>query len=207
MNYFKLSNVLLLPVLGCGLVAGRVNAADSGWILSGDVGPSFVNTINTTTTEIFTGIQTTTHLAFKTGVRLDLDAGYQFGDSWTLEGEFGYIYNPVNLSLSTGTTSPSLYQIPVLANCIFTLPVHWPVKPYVGAGVGLVVTGLNDLHDLNGAGQLLAGLKYDINDRVDVGVGYKLLITTPHDWDDIIDNTQGDRSITHAIVASVTIKF
>jgi opacity protein-like surface antigen len=207
MNRFKLPRVLLLSVIFCGLAANQLKAADSGWILTGDVGPSFVNNLSVTSTELFTGTQTTTRFVFKTGVRLDLEGGYQFNDSWTVEGEVGYIYNPVDLSNSTGSDSPALYQVPVLVNCIYTLPVSWPVKPYAGAGLGLVFSGLNDFGDCNGAGQLLVGVKYDLNQRIDLGLGYKLLVTTEHDWNDVLQAEQGDRSITHAITAAVTVKF
>jgi opacity protein-like surface antigen len=207
MNCSKLSRLLLLPAMLCAVATNQLQAADAHWILRGDAGPSFVNNISTTTTDFLTGIQTTTRLAFKTGVRLDLETGYQFNDSWTLEAELGYIYNPVDLSNSTGTTSPSFYQVPALVNCIYTLPIKCPVKPYLGAGLGVVFSGLNNVHDFNGAGQLLAGVKYELSDRVDLGLGYKLLVTTEHNWNDVLDSTSGGRTIAQAITAAVTVKF
>jgi opacity protein-like surface antigen len=193
---------------GCGiLAANQLQAADSNWFLKAEAGPSFVNNISTTTTSLFGGPPVTTRSAFKTGVRLDLDGGYQFNESWAIDMELGYIYNQVDFSNSSATASPDLYQVPFLVNAVFTLPVNWRVKPYAGAGVGLVLTGLNDFRDVTGAGQLLAGVKYDLNGRVDLGLGYKFLVTTTHDWSDILDTTQGGRTIDNSILATVTINF
>jgi hypothetical protein len=40
-----------------------------------------------------------------------------------------------------------------------------------------------------------------------VAVGYKLLVTTEHQWNDIITTTEGTRSISQSIVAALSIKF
>jgi opacity protein-like surface antigen len=184
----------------------QLRAEDSQWYLKGEAGPSFVNNITTHSTDLF-GTTRTTKSSFKTGFRFDVDGGYQFNDSWALEAELGFIYNAVDFSNSAGTTSPALYQLPLLVNGIYTLPLNCPVKPYVGAGLGLVVTGLNELGDANGAGQLLAGVKYDLNERIDLGLGYKFLITTEHDWSDVLGDSHSNRTLSHSILATVTVKF
>lgn len=202
-----LQNLLTLAAAGCGLIALQLHAADSGWFMKGEVGPSFVNGQSITTSGPFGG--STARLSFKTGVRLDLDGGYQFNDSWGIDMELGYIYNSVDVANSTGatSTSPDLYQIPFIVNATYTLPFAWTVKPYVGAGAGVEVTGLNGFGDICGVGQLLAGVKYDLNRRVDLGVGYKLLVTTTHQWNDLIFASDGGRTIEQSIVAAVTLKF
>jgi hypothetical protein len=52
----------------------------------------------------------------------------------------------------------------------YTLPLKWAVKPYVGGGLGGVDSGSNGSENVNGAGQLLAGLKFQINPRMDVNL-------------------------------------
>jgi len=200
---------MLMPALAsAGFFATQLQAADtnSNWYVKGDVGPAFVDNITTTSTDLF-GVSRTTKSSFKTGVRLDLDGGYQFNDCWAVEAELGYIYNPVDFANSAGTASPSLYQLPFLINGIYTLPFKWPVKPFVGAGVGLIFTGLNDLEDVSGAGQVEAGVKYEVNKQIDLSLAYKFLITTDHDWNDLLNSTHSDGTITHSIVAMVTVKF
>jgi opacity protein-like surface antigen len=207
MRYSCGTKIFVMSTLCCGLAAAQVNAADYGWFLTGDVGPSFANSMSVTSSSIFGGPPTTTRLSFNTGVRLDLDGGYQFNDSWALDMELGYIYNSVDFSNSSATASRGLYQVPLLLNAIYTLPVDWRIKPYLGIGMGGVATGLNTLRDVNGAGQLLAGLKFQLSQRIDLGLGYKFLITTPHDWNDFLGTTQGSRTINNSILANMTFKF
>ncbi len=206
--------ILAISAFGCGLVlAPIVNAADSGWFLTGDIGPSFISPISlASSTPINTPPEplfklSTTKLSFKTGVRLDLDGGYQFNDSWALEAEAGFTYNAVDFANGVSTVSRSLYQVPLLLNGIYTVPVKWCVKPYIGAGMGGVATGLNGLNDVGAAGQFLAGLKFKLSSRIDVGLGYKFLITAKHDWDNVLKVTQSGRTINNSILADVTFKF
>ena len=200
--YFKW---LPVAVTSC-LAAGQLYAQDSKWFVTADAGPAFVQNITTTSTDLF-GVSRTTKSSFKTGVRLDLDGGYQFNRCWALEAEMGYIYNPVDFSNSSATASPKLYQLPVMINTIYTLPFDWRIKPYFGLGAGIVFTGLDDLEDVNAAGQVIVGAKYEINRRIDAGLAYRLLVTTEHDWNDLLGSTHGDSTITHSIVATVGFKF
>jgi opacity protein-like surface antigen len=207
MNRFKLPQMALTVLVG-SLVATQVRALDSGWKLSFDAGPTWVQNQNIQTTGLFTpGLTETTKLAFQTGYRLDLDAGYQFCGYFTLEEEIGYINNPVDISSPSGSSNTQFYQVPLMTDAVFTLPWLGILKPYAGAGLGVVYTGANDLHDVNGAGQLMAGLKCGLPAGIDVGIGYKLLVTTEHDWGDIVDTTEGSKSISQSVLATVSIKF
>jgi opacity protein-like surface antigen len=196
---------LFATVLMSATAATRLMAADAGWYLKTEVGPSFVNNISTTSTDF--GITTTTRSDFKTGVRFDFGGGYEFANSLAIETVTGIIYNEVDFSNSSGTTSPALYQLPFMINVIYTLPVDWVVKPYFGGGLGIVFTGLNDLGDVAGAGQLMAGAKYELNRHVGFELGYKLLATGEHDWADLFGTSHSTRSITQSIQAGVTYKF
>jgi opacity protein-like surface antigen len=206
MNCFKFSKILLTAAV-CSLAATELRALDSGWKLGFDVGPTWVQNQNIQTSDLFfPGVTHTTTLEFKTGYRLDLEAGYQFS-YFTLEGELGYINNPVDILSSSGTTYTSFYQVPLMVNGVFTLPWFGILKPYAGAGLGAVYTGANDLRDVNGAGQIMAALKCGLPAGMDVGIGYKLLVTTEHDWGDVITTTEGTRSISQSVVAAFSIKF
>jgi opacity protein-like surface antigen len=207
MNCFKFSKILLIAAV-CSLATTRLRALDSGWKLGFDAGPTWLQNQNIQTSDLFIpGVTHTTSLQFKTGYRLDLDAGYQFCRYFSLEGELGYINNPVDISSPSSAFSTSFYEVPIMANGVFTLPWFGILKPYVGAGLGGVYTGANDLRDFNGAGQILAGLKCGLPAGMDVGIGYKLLVTTEHDWGDILDTTEGTRTVSQSIVAAFSIKF
>jgi opacity protein-like surface antigen len=207
MNSSKFSKILLASLV-CTLAASRLPALDSGWKLGFDVGPTWVHDEDIVTTDQLFGGETMSKLQFKTGYRLDFDAGYQFCRYFTLDGELGYINNQVDVLSSDGNFSTSFNQIPLMVDGVFTLPFFGIVKPYAGAGLGVVYTGADDLSDINGAGQILAGLKVGLPAGVDVGLGYKLLITTEHDWGDVIFfTTEGTKSISQSLVAQVSIKF
>jgi hypothetical protein len=207
MNCFKFPKILLAAAV-CGLTATQLRALDSGFKFGFDVGPTWLQNQNVQTTGVFTlGSTETTSLEFKTGYRLDVDAGYQFCSYFSLEGELGYINNPVDIVSPLGTSYTSFYQVPAMVNGVFTLPWFGILKPYAGAGLGAVWTGANDLRDVNGAGQILAGLKLGLPAGIDAGIGYKLLVTTEHNWGDVLDTTEGTRTISQAIVATVSIKF
>jgi opacity protein-like surface antigen len=202
------ANIFLIPGLCCGLATSSVHAGDPGWFLTGDVGPSFAHDLSVSSSGPFgLGPATTTRLSFRPGVRLDLDGGYRFDDSWALNLEVGYIYNSVKFATSTTSTSTGLHQVPILVDGIYTLPFKWPVKPYVGAGLGLVASTLNGSEDVSGAGQLLAGLKFEINPQMDISLEYKLLGTTKHNWNSILSTDEGSRTINNSVLASFTIKF
>ena len=204
-NFFR-AKFAVIFVVGCGLAAVRANAADSGWFVTGDAGPSFVHDLNVSSSGPFS-LGPPTRISFRTGVRLDLDGGYRFDDSWALEMEAGYIYNSVKFSNGGTSASTALHQVPLLLNGIYTLPFKWPVRPYVGAGLGGVVSTLTGSADANGAGQLLAGLKFQLSPRWDIGLGYKLLVTTKHEWNSVLSTDEGSRTINNSILADVTFKF
>jgi opacity protein-like surface antigen len=208
MNSLKFSKILLAALV-CTLAVTRLRGADSGWKLGFDVGPSWVNDQDIVTTDQVFGGQTMTKLDFKPGYRLDFDAGYQFCRYFTLDAELGYINNQVDiLAPGVPTTSTSFNQVPLMVDGVFTLPLFGILKPYAGVGLGAVYTGADDLADFNGAGQILAGLKVGLPAGVDVGLGYKLLVTTEHQWNDVIFFTsEGTKSISQSLVAQVSIKF
>jgi opacity protein-like surface antigen len=153
------------------------------------------------------------------GLRLDLDAGYRFNKSWAVELETGFIYNSISSVQVTVSSNGvphtgkvnnpdvSLYQVPILANVIYTVPLDGKVKPYVGAGVGGVWTMVDGSGTSESAfafgWQAMAGADYQINDKWSAGLAYKLLGTGECDWGGV----KTDSFLTHSIVAVVSYKF
>jgi opacity protein-like surface antigen len=153
------------------------------------------------------------------GLRLDLDVGYRFNESWSVELELGMIYNSlkememtitedgVAETLKTGDLDTSLYQFPLLASIVYTLPLEGNLKPYLGAGAGGVLVMLEgdgvSESDVVFAWQVMAGVDYEINEKWSAGLAYKLLGTGGCDWNGV----ESDSFMTHSIVASVNFKF
>lgn len=149
------------------------------------------------------------------GLRWSLEAGYGFrlSDKLTLgaEVETGILYNSLSKASVSGFSVPlggDYYQVPVLANLVLTFRAgKW--VPYVGFGGGFAyssvsinsvgsipVSGFGD--ETDPAFQAMAGLRYQISDHTDIGLGYKYLAVFPSNI-----NSVGN----HAISASFTCRF
>lgn len=166
----------------------------------------------------------TGNIRFDTGLRADLGLGYEVTPSFAAELETGVIWNGVhsiqNNNLSSLNASADLYQIPVLADVIYK-PLHGSFQPYVGAGFG-GVAGLFDSSnvplfappgssysatDWTFAYQFEAGFKYAVSEKIELGLAYKFLATSNHDWTDSGVTLKTDGTMTHAILATFTWRF
>lgn len=147
---------------------------------------------------------------FDPGFRLDVGGGVHLSRSWKAELELGFIYNSVSSvgGESVGSGGPDYFQVPIMANVIYTLPLHGPISAYAGAGVGgvygLLWTDLFGSEDSFAFGyQGILGVKYALNDSLDLGLSYKLLGTIEHD----LGAARVDGALSHSILAAFTFKF
>ena len=58
--------------------------------------------------------------------------GYRLSASFAAELEAGFTYNPVKQSGPVAFIDWDIYQVPLLANIVYTLPLEGRIKPYVG---------------------------------------------------------------------------
>lgn len=161
------------------------------------------------------------NVTFDPGARLDFDFGYNFTTNWAAELEIGLIINQVKNSAFLGTDlmGVDLVELPVMMNLIYTQPLGRHFSAYVGGGLGGAFSdysnefGGTTESDTTFAFQGLAGLKYAINERWDLGVTYKFIGTTEHDvgsgWDSQGNPTEfkSDGTMTHSILVALTFKF
>jgi opacity protein-like surface antigen len=162
------------------------------------------------------------HVTFNPGARLDMEVGYDFTKHWAVELEMGLTVNEVQHSVVLGTASDNwnLVELPVLVNVIYNMPIgdHWTA--YVGGGAGGIFSNYQDEFgnatstDSAFAYQGEAGIKYVINDKWDVGIGYKFLGTTEHDVGSGIafngttpTEYKSDGTMIQSILATCTFKF
>lgn len=162
-------------------------------------------------------------IAFSPGARLDMTLGWQFTTNFAAEFELGFIANEVSHSQVLGTdfSSVTYLQLPMLVNGIYSFPLtkFRTFLAYVGAGAGGVFSKyMNDYGDETPgdsafAFQGMAGIKWAVSQRCDLGVGYKFLGSTGHDlgsgWDSNGDPTAftSDGTMTHSILATLTVRF
>ncbi len=163
---------------------------------------------------------------FDPGFRGDVVFGYKLSDSFAVELETGVLANSITSiagnQLSDFGATADIYQIPLLVNVVYQIPLKCALKPYVGVGVGGAATILqgesvplfgftsnssySDV-DFTFAYQAVAGFKYAINKNIDIGIAYKFIGTTEHQWSDAGVVFNADGTMAHTIVASFVWKF
>jgi OOP family OmpA-OmpF porin len=160
-------------------------------------------------------------VTFDPGVRTSLNFGYNFCKSFAAEIETGSIWNSLDkvngTPLSDFNQEGDLYQVPILAKVIFKLPFENGLTPYIGGGVGGVGASLrlqdsfvDDTDtDFAFAYQGEAGLKYAINEHIEVGVGYKFIGTSGYSFfeNDPFFQAKTSNSYNHSILASFVWNF
>jgi len=159
------------------------------------------------------GLGNSTPVSFDSGLRFDLRLGVRSPVGFGAEIDLGVLYN----QLKTNPLFPSggkldLYQVPILLNGFYSFRVLGPLRIQLGGGIGAVYgvfsgdgTSLIDVSsDVSFGYQGFGQISYALNERLDIGVAYKYLGTTSHDWGSGI---KMDGTRTHALMAALTIKF
>jgi opacity protein-like surface antigen len=151
-------------------------------------------------------------LAYNPGFRMDCPIGAKITDWFALEFAPGFMLNtiqyiePTNGSLSIGSQTVSqngqaslvgdYYQIPILANFLFTIPIHPQFTISAGFGVGGMVSAAQttslqgvSLEDSDGISTALSfaysgqfGLNFPFSDNMQAGLYYKYTGTGAQDF-------------------------
>jgi opacity protein-like surface antigen len=167
-------------------------------------------------------------MAFDPGMRGDIFFGYQIAPPVAVEIETGAIWNQLRtgsgLFINSIAPQGDLYQIPILANVVFRLPLAYGISAYIGGGVGGVASEL-DYHDSdNGffgfhhhvsdtdftfAYQGMTGVKWAVAPNMEVDLSYKFLGTLDHTWfgGDPVFFTHTDPAYSHSFLVSFTMHF
>src|SRR5215471_14972724 len=74
---------------------------------------------------------------FKTGARADLVVGYKFTRHWSTELDSGVIWNSFDKygDYSFSASKANLYQIPIMVNYLYRLPIGRSFEGFLGAGI------------------------------------------------------------------------
>lgn len=203
-------SLFLAPVALALAFTAQAQETPGSVYLKADAGATFEQGLN---------IKGGSKLDFDTGFRFDVGPGYQITKSLAAEFEVGVIYNQVDtlggVPLSTYGASADLYQIPMLVNVVYTVPLKGAIHPYIGAGLGGVATVVDvtsPLGDVNDTDfvfgyQALAGLTFSVAEHVELGVAYKFLGTTDHHWSDHGVTLDTDPAYSHSILATLKWRF
>ena len=216
-------------MLAAGLCTGAFCAgvahAENGFYAGADAGGLL--TLDTHVKEFLGPVAPDTKVQLDPGFRLGLHGGYRLCDFFSIEGETGVMGN--NIKSITGAfidDNATLANVPFLVNARIELPLrNSKITPYFGGGGGGSATILSFDHhvDFNGerlhgtdsdvvaAYQAFGGIRYAINDHMDVGVEYHYFATTGASYSvhDIgSPNKIGLAGVqSHAITAAFNYRF
>lgn len=186
----------LTRIVGCvgiALLASVVVSHAENWTdglyLHADAGPAFLESapVRSRTVKYSPFGPITTlyrgHSESETDIRADLSVGYHLTKRFAIEAEAGAIWNPTDKSYNY------FYQIPVMLNGIYQIPLSQSWNAYLGAGAGAVISRTHFFHrdpafatpfvfddsDWSAGYQAEAGIKYALSRHADIDLGYKFL--------------------------------
>ncbi len=137
------------------------------------------------------------NVKFDPGFRFGLGAGCEFHRYLAAELETGFSWNSVSQFDGINGLDAALYQVPILVNLILQYPIEMrnrsKLVPMIGAGVGGAALTLDMSSDFEpGFGsassfvfayQGMAGLRYEVNRNMSIGVNYRFFIADSPDFE------------------------
>jgi opacity protein-like surface antigen len=157
------------------------------------VGPAFTQTGEITE---FTGFAAGNKISYDTGFAGELGGGYAFNRYIALGAEGGWVGNEIKRVEGFALNDTFLYNAPILATLTLQCPIpNTIITPFVRAGVGGSVTIFDTDYFDNGAValfgndsdvvfayQLSAGVRFNFNDQMSIGITYKYFATDDSDF-------------------------
>ena len=193
--------------------------AKLGFYVSPQIGVSIVEDVNLNNSLTLNGGDV--YISLNNGVRFDLAMGGRVNEWLSIEFTPGLIYNQIvsgynqNIAL---TVQGDYWQVPLMANFIFTIPTQSMWEPFLGGGIGGLyanasITGLAGQGVPNTSGSSwsvgysgLAGLNCNFTKDISVGVVYKFTGTTEQNWSGGLDGLSTN-TYTHSVLFSGTFRF
>ncbi len=209
-----ISTLLLLPAVSLHAqdkpLAIRTDDTGSDIYLKAEAGGVYMQ-------DLQVHVNTREEFKFNPGTRGDVIVGYNFSRSWSTELDFGVLWNSIDKygAYSFDASKADLFEIPIMVNYLYRLPIKRSFEAYVGGGIGAVIGILHiddqglDFKDtdVTFGGQAMAGLSYHLSRLVDLSLAYKFLATTDHKWSDQDFYTKTAGTMAHAVLLGVSIKY
>jgi opacity protein-like surface antigen len=190
-----ISRIAMMTMGLAGCVALQAQNAESKWYFRGDLGASLAME---TDVKQFLGPVSGAEVDFDPGLRLGVAGGYRITPWLAVELESGALFNSVN-ELSGESIDASLMQLPFMGNLVVQCNNFDRLVPFIGLGAG----GVSSIFDIDerfaGSGGTLriegtdadlvfgyhafAGLRYEFNDRMGVGLIYRFMGTQGASWE------------------------
>jgi hypothetical protein len=179
-------NSSLAALTGVAMLAaaGTAHGDPEGPFLGADIGPSWA-----------TGLPS--QFSSDVGLRFSVTPGYRIYSDDTFEVSLmldtGMIWNSFHQQVGFGRVNGDMYQVPILGGFEYAFHTGSLVVPYIGVEGG----GVYNERDYSGGSQgdfvgaigCDAGVRFRLNDHIDLGVGYKFLATFGPQSSTILNNT------------------
>ena len=188
----KSSSLVALAICLVAPAAGaqglRFSTEGAGPYFRGEVGPSFFQEGRLNSF----GGSTRHDVEFEPGFAANAAIGYAFNKYLATDFEFGFVSAGIDSVPGFFVYDYTvLYNAPFLANLTLSYPIpRTIVTPYIGAGAGGSATVFDtdgfgnstdavfgDDSDVVFAWQAFAGLRFELNKQVSLGIGYKYFST------------------------------
>ena len=176
----------------------------------------------------FPGAADSSRLKLNPGVRVGLGSAYTFTPLLSVGWEVGVLGSSVDSVAGLDEFDAVITQVPFLINVALRYETDTGFTPFIGIGAGFASTAINidearsgtasvegSDYDFVGAWQLAAGLRYDFESGLGLGILYKYLWTADAEWE--LDNegavSLGDPELkldglrSHALLAFVSYRF
>jgi opacity protein-like surface antigen len=193
----RISTLIVGFAAVCGVAiashAQPYNAAHTGLYFNVDAGAAF--TQDTDFENFPGGVTPGTKIEFNTGFRAGFSGGYMFNPYLGVEGHLGIMESRLE-EVSGAEMEAYMAQMPFMANVVLQLPNQSIVTPYAGAGVGGSTVFLdvdywyqNNTYlegadaDTVFAWQAFAGVRFALNENMDLGVEYRYVASEGPEWD------------------------
>lgn len=161
-----------------------------GWY---EAGPALVE--NAKIRDFFGEAVAGNRVKFDTGFHFGLGIGREVTDYFRVELESGFNYNSLKTIDDATASSGNIYRVPVMGNMVLQYPNRTRITPVIGAGVGAhwlaldaqnIEVGTAVLDDSSNTWvfgyQGYGGLRYQFNERMNVGMFYHYSIADGPSW-------------------------
>lgn len=141
--------------------------------------------------------------------------GYAYGNGLRVEVEIGYRQNDLDRisvggfgTTATGPVNGEISALSGMANVYYDYPINGGLIPYIGGGIGAASVDIDstalaaDDSETAFAYQFMGGLRYPLNERLAVRVGYRFFTTE----DVELQNTDVEY-ISHNVEVGLTYAF
>jgi opacity protein-like surface antigen len=150
------------------------------------------------------------------GPSLELALGYNLNQSLLIElqsGVLAFFSGSSHLNQFEDYVRDDIYQVPIMARLLYKVPLHSRFRPFLGVGGGGVYTSVDENFGFLGSRsvgtdftfgyQACAGVRYQINHLIALGLEYDFMGTLEHNFGSL----HLGETCSHNIAVSLSLQF